>query len=65
MIFSSHIRLDSFSVGGSFTIDILSSLVSSDKGNSLDILMFAYLLSCLKSSLNHVNYTLREIDFLQ
>jgi hypothetical protein len=40
-------------------------LVSSDKGNSLDILMFAYLLSCLKSSMNHVNYTFREIDFLQ
>jgi hypothetical protein len=65
VILCSHVALNSLSMSCSFTVDILSSLVSSNKGDSLDILVFADLLSGLEASLNNINYTLGKINFLQ
>ena len=59
MVLSTHIALHSLAMFGSLSVDILSSFVASDKGNSLDVRMFANLSSSVETSLDDVEDTFR------
>ena len=59
MVLSTHIALHSLAMFGSLGVDVLSSFVASDKGNSLDIRMFANLSSSVETSLDDVEDTFR------
>lgn len=65
VVLGSHVNLSSLSVLGRKSVDVLSSLVSSDEGDSLDVFMSTDVVDGWLSSMDNVDDSIRNSSFFK
>ena len=65
MVLSTHVNLDSLVVFSSIGINVVSSFVSSNKGDCFDILVLGDLLDCIETTMDKIDNSLRDSKFLE
>lgn len=65
MVLSTHVDLDSLVVFSSILVNVVSSFVSSNKGDCLDILVLSDLFNCIEATMDKIDNSLRDSKFLE
>jgi hypothetical protein len=65
VVLSTHVDLDSLVIFSSILVNVVSSFVSSYEGDCLDIFVFSDLLNCIETTMDKIDNSLRDSNFLK